>query len=158
MTPAWSAGDGATAEGSGTETTANVGDSPGRWGTTSTVDLGTGLTAVSKVAVGFGTVCAILDDGDETTPSLKCWGKGDERRPGLGDAVTRGDGQYEMGNYLRASIWGYPLPCRRPSRGRRIRLRHPQQQPGQVLGDGDGRSDRAREERCDGGRIRRDGG
>ena len=73
------------------------------------VDLGSGLTA-EKVAVGFGTVCAILDDGDsETGHSLKCWGKGDSGGLGLGDAVTRGDNQYEMGNYLPAVNLGLSL-------------------------------------------------
>ena len=85
----------------GIETTTDVGDSAGEMGNNlDTVDLGTGLTVVS-FATGYGSSCAILDDGDETTPyTTKCWGKGDDGALGYGDAVTRGDGQYEMGNYL----------------------------------------------------------
>ena len=121
------------------------------------MDLGSGLTA-EKVAVGFGTVCAILDDGDsETGHSLKCWGKGDSGALGLGDAVTRGDNQYEMGNYLPAVNLGLSLSPVDVSRGRELRMLHSQQQHGKVLGIWDRRSNRAREERCDGGRIRRDG-
>ncbi|MEL0190435.1 MAG: hypothetical protein VW878_06390, partial [Candidatus Poseidoniales archaeon] len=94
----------------GTETTANVGDGANEMGDSlNEVDLGSGLT-VEKVSVGFGTVCTILDDGDsETGHSLKCWGKGDSGGLGLGDAVTRGDNQYEMGNYLPAVNLGSSL-------------------------------------------------
>ena len=53
----------------GSETTTDVGDSPGEMGDNlGTVDLGTGLTVVS-FATGYGSSCAILDDGDETTPT-----------------------------------------------------------------------------------------
>ena len=94
----------------GSETTTDVGDSPGEMGDNlGTVDLGTGLTVVS-FATGYGSSCAILDDGDETTPyTTKCWGKGDDGALGYGDAVTRGDGQYEMGNYLPSVNLGTSL-------------------------------------------------
>ncbi|MDP6215454.1 MAG: hypothetical protein QGI41_11005, partial [Acidimicrobiales bacterium] len=85
----------------GTESTADIGDAAGEMGDNlGTVALGSGLTVVS-FATGTGSSCAILDDGDATTPyTTKCWGRGDDGALGYGDAVTRGDGQYEMGNYL----------------------------------------------------------
>ena len=91
----------------GSETTADVGDSSGEMGDNlDTVDLGTGLTVVS-FATGYGSSCAILDDGDETTPyTTKCWGKGDDGALGYGDAVTRGDGSTRWGTTCRASTWG----------------------------------------------------
>ena len=94
----------------GTESTADVGDGAGEMGDNlATVDLGTGLTVVS-FATGYGSSCAILDDGDENTPyTTKCWGKGDDGALGYGDAVTRGDGQYEMGNYLPSVDLGTSL-------------------------------------------------
>ena len=103
-------------------------------------DLGSGLTA-EKVAVGFGTVCAILDDGDsETGHSLKCWGKGDSGGLGLGDAVTRGDNQYEMGNYLPAVNLGLSLALSTYQWGE-LRMLHSQQQHGSKCRSGiDGRT------------------
>ncbi|MCH2640543.1 MAG: hypothetical protein MKZ60_05165, partial [Candidatus Thalassarchaeum sp.] len=94
----------------GTESTADIGDGAGEMGDNlATVDLGTGLTVVS-FATGYGSSCAILDDGDATTPyTTKCWGKGDDGALGYGDAVTRGDGQYEMGNYLPSVDLGTSL-------------------------------------------------
>ena len=94
----------------GTESTADIGDGAGEMGDNlATVDLGAGLTVVS-FATGYGSSCAILDDGDENTPyTTKCWGKGDDGALGYGDAVTRGDGQYEMGNYLPSVDLGTSL-------------------------------------------------
>ncbi len=64
------------------------------------VDLGTGLS-VEKVSVGYGSSCAILDDGSpSTSDTLKCWGKGSDGALGLGDADSMGDGQWEMGAFL----------------------------------------------------------
>ncbi len=85
----------------GSESTSNIGDSSGEMGDDlALVQLGTGLT-VDTIGIGYGSSCAILDDGDSGTPkTVKCWGKGDDGALGSGDAVTRGDGQYEMGNYL----------------------------------------------------------
>jgi alpha-tubulin suppressor-like RCC1 family protein len=50
------------------------------------VNLGSGRHAVYIVA-GNAHTCAILDNTE-----LKCWGKGDHGRLGLGDVVNRGDG------------------------------------------------------------------
>jgi len=89
----------------GSENTVDVGDSSGEMGDNlDTVDLGTGLTVVS-FATGYGSSCAILDDGDATTPyTMKCWGKGAFGALGYGESpgwlVDRGDGQNEMGNNL----------------------------------------------------------
>ncbi len=68
-----------------------------------TVDLGTDLTVVS-FATGYGSSCAILDDGDGSTPyTTKCWGKGDDGALGYGDAVTRGDGRTGIEIWVKSS-------------------------------------------------------
>lgn len=59
-----------------------------------TVNLGAGRTAV-QVAVGEFHSCALLDNND-----VKCWGYGSYGISGAGDAVVRGDGPNEMGDYL----------------------------------------------------------
>ncbi|MDP6215061.1 MAG: hypothetical protein QGI41_09005, partial [Acidimicrobiales bacterium] len=71
----------------GNENTVDVGDSSGEMGDNlDTVDLGTGLTVVS-IATGYGSSCAILDDGDATTPyTMKCWGKGAFGALGYGES------------------------------------------------------------------------
>ncbi len=60
------------------------------------INLGTGRTARS-VAIGSGSVCAVLDDG-----GVKCWGRNDHGQLGLGDTASRGDGPGEMGDNLPA--------------------------------------------------------
>lgn len=57
------------------------------------INLGTGKTAVG-IAAGFGTTCALLNDG-----KVKCWGKNDGNL-GLGDLNHRGDQPGEMGDNL----------------------------------------------------------
>jgi E3 ubiquitin-protein ligase HERC3 len=58
------------------------------------VALGLGRTA-RQVSVGFGSTCAILDNG-----SVKCWGFNDQGQLGQGDVQARGDGPGEMGDNL----------------------------------------------------------
>jgi hypothetical protein len=60
------------------------------------VDLGTGRTAQALAASMYHT-CALLDDG-----TVKCWGRNDNGRLGLGDIDSRGDEPMEMGDNLPA--------------------------------------------------------
>ena len=99
----------------GNEDTSTIGDSSGEMGDDlESVDLGTNLVA-DKIAVGYGTVCAILDDSlvDDNTPEvLKCWGKGAGGVLGKGSQKDLGDNQNEMGNPLLAIELGtdyYPI-------------------------------------------------
>ena len=64
------------------------------------INLGTGRTAV-QISVGEYHACAVLDDA-----SLKCWGQGANGRLGQGNAVTIGDGGFEMGDNLAAVALG----------------------------------------------------
>lgn len=59
-----------------------------------TVDLGTAKFA-TDVGVGYGHICAILDDS-----GVKCWGDNNNGKLGLGDEDARGDGAGEMGDTL----------------------------------------------------------
>ena len=88
----------------GSETTTDVGDSAGEMGDNlDTVDLGTGLTVVS-FATGYGSPCAILDDGDETTPyTTKCWGKGTMAPWATGTQLPGATGSTRWGTTCRAS-------------------------------------------------------
>ena len=105
-------------------------------------------------ATGYGSSCAILDDGDETTPSpTKCWGKG-TMAPWLRGRSDQGDGQYEMGNYLPTVDLGTSLHATSIDVGDAFAcaiLNNSQVK----AGDRDGREDRARKERCDWRRVRR---
>ena len=84
-------------------------------------------------------------------------GQGGRWRPGLRGRGDQGRRAVRDGE-LPAERQPWDLVTRDVHRrGRRIRLRHPQRQPGQMLGDGDGREDRAREERCDWRRVGGDG-
>lgn len=77
--------------------TENRGDQVGEMGVNlPAVDLGTGLTA-SKVALGAGHSCALLNTGQ-----VKCWGLNDLGQLGLGDNLARGDQPGEMGDNLPA--------------------------------------------------------
>src|SRR5690606_31156632 len=77
--------------------TVNRGDGPGEMGDAlSTVDLGTGRTAV-EIAAGDSHTCARLDNG-----TVKCWGYNATGRLGLGNVASRGDGPGEMGDSLPA--------------------------------------------------------
>eukprot|EP00798_Chlamydomonas_sp_ICE-L_P021652 gene21652-28665_t len=58
------------------------------------VDLGTNRNATA-IAAGIAHTCAILDGGQ-----LKCWGLNSHGQLGLGDSVSRGDDEEEMGNNL----------------------------------------------------------
>ncbi|CAM9868667.1 unnamed protein product, partial [Choristocarpus tenellus] len=60
------------------------------------VDLGTDLSVV-EMTVGDAHNCAILSD-----MSLKCWGKNGNGRLGLGDKVSRGLEEFDMGDNLPA--------------------------------------------------------
>ena len=87
--PAGSAGSAPStnAAGYGQGSVGDLGDGAGEMGDDlPAVNLGSGRHAVYIVAGGAHT-CAILDNAD-----LKCWGKGDHGRLGLGDVVNRGDG------------------------------------------------------------------
>ena len=99
----------------GYEDTSTIGDSSGEMGDNlEAVDLGSNLVA-DKIAVGYGTVCAIIDDSlvDDATPEiLKCWGKGAGGVLGKGSQKDLGDNQNEMGNPLLAIELGtdlYPI-------------------------------------------------
>lgn len=72
------------------------GDGPGEMGDNlSTVDLGTGKTAV-QLSIGGGLhTCALLNDG-----TVKCWGFCFEGQCGIGETDTRGDSPGEMGDNL----------------------------------------------------------
>jgi alpha-tubulin suppressor-like RCC1 family protein len=58
------------------------------------VNLGTGRTAV-EIRSGDHHTCAVLDDA-----TVKCWGRGQQGRLGLGNTTHRGDAPNEMGNSL----------------------------------------------------------
>lgn len=62
----------------------------------STVDLGTGRTAVD-VSVGNQFSCALLDNGD-----VKCWGRNSNGELGIGTTTAMGDNADEMGDNLSA--------------------------------------------------------
>ena len=71
------------------------GDGPGEMGgALPAVDLGTGRTAI-QIAVGGLHTCALLD-----TDQVKCWGDGFFGQIGLGNPGDRGDGPFEMGDFL----------------------------------------------------------
>jgi alpha-tubulin suppressor-like RCC1 family protein len=74
---------------------AAVGNSPNEMGDNlATVNLGTGLTAVSVVA-GYDHTCVILNDH-----GIKCWGENDSGQLGLGNTNTVGLLPTDMGNNL----------------------------------------------------------
>jgi alpha-tubulin suppressor-like RCC1 family protein len=97
--------------------TQNRGDLPGEMGDNlPAVELGAGRTA-ERIAVGFESACALLDDGE-----IKCWGAGSYGQLGLGDSQNRGDLPNELGNNLasvrlgtsfgiRALTSGYSAAC-----------------------------------------------
>ena len=58
------------------------------------LDFGTGKTAV---VLSTSTTCVLLNDGQ-----TKCWGDNESGQLGLGDTNHRGDGPFEMGDYLPA--------------------------------------------------------
>lgn len=74
------------------------GGAPGQMGANlPVIDLGPGARVV-EVAAGFDAmVCARLSDG-----RVKCWGRNDSGRLGVGDPQTRGDEAGEMGANLSA--------------------------------------------------------
>ena len=75
--------------------TTQMGDHPGEMGDNlSSVDLGTGRTAVS-ITAGHEHACAILDNG-----SVKCWGKIIHGQLGIGSTTHMGDQSGEMGDAL----------------------------------------------------------
>ncbi|MED5496623.1 MAG: hypothetical protein VX872_03575, partial [Candidatus Thermoplasmatota archaeon] len=77
--------------------TTTMGDAADRMGDNlSTVDLGTGRTAVD-VSVGDRFSCALLDNGD-----VKCWGRNQYGQLGIGNTTTMGDAADEMGDNLSA--------------------------------------------------------
>jgi alpha-tubulin suppressor-like RCC1 family protein len=71
------------------------GDEPGEMGSAlMAVDLGADRHAIA-LDVGFGFVLALLDDG-----SIRGWGANDVGQLGVGDELTRGDDEDEMGDGL----------------------------------------------------------
>jgi alpha-tubulin suppressor-like RCC1 family protein len=64
------------------------------------VNLGTGRTATA-ISAGQNTTCAILDNGQ-----VKCWGRGEDGRLGIGATDNRGDAANEMGDALPAVALG----------------------------------------------------
>ena len=77
------------------------------------VNLGTGRT-VKSVSLGNSHACAILDNG-----RLKCWGRNDDGRLGLGDTNNRGDEPGEMGDNLPYVRLGKGLTVQMVSLGRK---------------------------------------
>lgn len=59
-----------------------------------TVDLGTGRT-VTQFSMIYHHACALLDNG-----RIKCWGRNDDGRLGVGDTEIRGDADNQMGDNL----------------------------------------------------------
>ena len=80
--------------GSNTEGQLGRGDTVSTPDTFTTINLGTGKTAVD-VSCGDSHTCVVLNDG-----SIKCWGGGVFGKLGLGDTQNRGDGPGEMGDAL----------------------------------------------------------
>ncbi len=79
----------------------NHGDKPGTMGDQlPATDLGKGRTA-RFVQAASQHACALLDTG-----SVKCWGKNDGGRLGLGDDKIRGDAPGQMGDNLPVSDLG----------------------------------------------------
>lgn len=73
----------------------SIGDQPDEMGINLPfVDLGP-LAVVQDIGLGWRHTCAVMSDG-----SVKCWGKNDDGRLGLGDTNDRGDGPLEMGDRL----------------------------------------------------------
>ena len=74
-----------------------LGDDPGEMGDNlAAVDLGTGKTATA-ITGGTGFFCAVLNDG-----TVKCWGRNNGGRLGLGHTNRIGDQDGEMGDNLAA--------------------------------------------------------
>ena len=65
--------------------TTQIGDGEGELRGLSTVDLGSGRTAVS-ITAGKWHTCALLDDG-----SVKCWGDNGYGQLGIGNTTSMGD-------------------------------------------------------------------
>jgi len=79
----------------GSGSTANLGDTGGEMGDSlPVVNLGTGRTA-QIISAGMQYNCAILDNN-----TVKCWGRGEYGKLGLGNTANRGDGGGEMGDSL----------------------------------------------------------
>ena len=76
--------------------------SPNRMYDIRTVNLGTGMTAVS-VDCGMYHTCAVLSDG-----TAKCWGYNGYGNLGLGSYTTWGDSPSEMGDSLPTLTLGQP--------------------------------------------------
>jgi alpha-tubulin suppressor-like RCC1 family protein len=82
---------------------ANHGETPGSMGDgLPAVKLGSGRTA-TRLAAGYNTTCAILDDG-----ATKCWGDNTDGELGLGDELPRGASPATMGDALAALDFGAP--------------------------------------------------
>jgi alpha-tubulin suppressor-like RCC1 family protein len=77
--------------------TSTRGNGPGEMGDAlPAVDLGTDRTATA-VTTGDRHTCALLDNDQ-----VRCWGRNDDGRLGLGDTANRGDEAGEMGDALPA--------------------------------------------------------
>ena len=80
----------------GQENTNNLGDAPGEMGDNlPCIDLGAGSAKPKALSAGWGSTCALFDNG-----RIKCWGSNAAGQLGLEDQTNRGDAPGEMGTAL----------------------------------------------------------
>ena len=74
----------------GIGSTNNMGDGSGEMAQLTGINLGTGRTAIA-IAAGYSHSCALLDNY-----SVKCWGRNNHGRLGIGSTDDMGDDSGEM--------------------------------------------------------------